>query len=329
MHRSTKRHLPWQPGPVVVLGEILCDLLGPKPGVPLEQSASLEPQIGGAPANVAVQLARLGCPVELVSAVGDDPLGHRVLRLLAAERVGVGHTQRRVDRRTGLTLVEVDAAGERHFYPWRERSADLSFRADELPTALLQKTPLLHRGTVSLRSETSRRATREGVRMARQTGALISLDVNLRFGMFRNRQNLCSLARGALREADIVKATQEEAEVLLGSASLDTLVDHLLRLGPRLVLLTMGAAGAYLASHRARVLVAAPRVALVDATGAGDAFMGAALSEVWRQRLGRNELGALDAPSLQQLGDVACRAGAAAVTQLGATPGMLRAADFI
>lgn len=312
------------PTPAVVLGEVLCDLFGPEPGVPLAEAAALVPRPGGAPANVAVQLARLGCAVELLSAVGDDPLGARVLTELEREGVGVRYVQRRADRRTGLTLVEVDAAGERSFCPWRERSADQSFSERDLPPSLLDETPLLHRGTVTLRSEPARTATRAAVERARLAGAIISLDVNLRFRMFPSAEKLCALARGAVRGAHVVKATRQEAEALYGARPTDALVDRLHASGARLVLLTFDVDGALLSSHRARVQVPAPAVPVVDATGAGDAFMGALLAELLRRDLGPEDLSTLDDAALEDLGGKACWAGAQAVTALGATTGMVR-----
>ena len=323
--------------PAVVLGEVLCDLFVPEPGVALSAAPVLVPMLGGAPANVAVQMARLGCPVELVSAIGTDPLGERALLELEREGVGVRHVQRRRERRTGLTLVQVDRDGERHFFPWRERSADLSLSPDELPARLLEETPLLHRGTVSLRSEPAKGATRAAVARARAAGAIISLDVNLRYRMFPSAERLCSLARSAVRDAHVVKATREEAEALFegqgGDAregtsmrtDPDTLIDRLHKAGADLVLLTFDADGARLSSRRARVSVPTPRVQVVDATGAGDAFMGAALAELLARGLGADELARLSEGVLEDIGRRACAAGAAAVTRLGATAGMLRA----
>ncbi|MCC7072642.1 MAG: carbohydrate kinase [Deltaproteobacteria bacterium] len=311
---------------VVVLGEVLIDLFPPKPGVPLAEAAALVPMLGGAPANVAVQLARLGVPVRLISAVGADAFGARALRLLRAEGVDVNAVRTRADRRTGLTLVELAGDGERRFTPFRERSADLSLGPADVEVGVMRGASIVHTGTVSLRMPSARAATARLVRSAHRAGALVSLDVNLRWGMFPSRTMLVRLARAALRRADVLKATREEARVLLDapSATDQELALRLLARGPRLVLLTADAEGALVATARATVHVSAPQVRVVDATGAGDAFVGAVLASLQRRGVDRAGLAQLDAAHLHAIGRAGCAAGAAAVSALGATTAMPR-----
>ncbi len=315
-----------QRGCVVVFGEVLVDLFAPAPGVPLVDADALVPMVGGAPANVAVQLARLAVPVRLVSAVGADPLGARALRTLQTEGVDVRAVRRRADCRTGVTLVEVGADGERRFFPFRENSADLSLSPADVDLRVLRGATAVHTGTVSLRTPSSRAATRALVRAARARGVMVSLDVNLRWGMFPSRALLLRVARAALRQADIVKATRDEARVLLGAPrALDgELAQRVLARGPRLVLITADAEGALVATQGIAVHVAASSVAAVDATGAGDAFVGAVLAKLRELGATRESLAALDAAALHEIGRAGCAAGAAAVTALGATTAMVR-----
>jgi fructokinase len=328
---------------VVVFGEVLCDLFAHRVGEPLSTTSAFVPVQGGAPANVAVQLARLGIPTALITAVGSDPLGERVRRSLAADGVDTGAVVTRPGRRTGVTLVEVDPSGERRFFGFRENSADLSLGLQDLDTPTvrraLQRAAVVHTGTVSLRSPSARRATRALQRAARRQGSVVSLDVNLRPGMFPSLAGLIALARAAVGLADVVKATREEAEQLLGVGPLagrrtvsrrrahdDVLVDGLLGMGPRLVALTLADEGAVVAHARARAVVAAPPTTVVDATGAGDGFVGAVLAELVDGGVGRDRLSALADDELAALGAAGCRAGAAVVTALGATTAMLRGA---
>ena len=314
-------------GPVVVFGEVLVDLFAREAGIALADADVLVPRGGGAPANVAVQLARLGVPVRFVSAVGTDPFGARVLRELEAEGVDVRWVRKRADRRTGVTLVEVDRHAERRFFPFRENSADLSFAPADLDLRALRGAWAVHTGTVSLRMPALRAATRALVQRARAAGALVSLDVNLRFGMFPSRALLLREARAALGRADVVKSTREEAQVLLNApAALDEeLAQRLLKRGPRLVMITADAEGALLATERVSVHVGSPKVRAVDATGAGDALVGAALATLRQLGATREGLAELDAASLREVGRAGCVAGSVTVTALGATTAMPRA----
>ncbi len=323
-----------------MFGEVLCDLFAHRVGEPLAETGAFVPLQGGAPANVAVQLARLGVPTTLVTAVGSDPLGVRLTASLKNDGVDTACVVVRRERRTGVTLVEVDHDGERRFFGFRENSADLSLGRDDIESPAVRRAlagaAVVHTGTVSLRSASARQATTALQKTARQGGALVSLDVNLRPGMFPSLSLLLRLARRAVTRVDVVKATRQEAEQLLDrppprrrtAAALrahdDALVDGLLALGPRLALLTLDEEGAVVASRTARARVPAPRTDVVDATGAGDGFVGAVLAELASAALDRRGLDGIDEASLAALGVVGCRAGSAVVTAVGATTAMIR-----
>ena len=313
---------------VLVLGEVLCDLFAPRPGTFLSQADCFVPHPGGAPANVAVQLARLGVTVGLLSAVGADPLGERLIRGLADEGVDVSNVHVRTHYRTGLTLVEVDGDGERRFFGFRENSADLSFNIRDIDHQRVRRAAIVHTGTVSLRRPASRAATHAFIAAGRLAGAIVSLDVNLRYGMFPSRALLLRLARAAIPRADVVKATRQEALDLLQATprtSNTTLVHRLLERGPSLVLLTLDDDGAVLASRVAQVEVPARRCRVVDSTGAGDAFVGAALARLIAGGINATSLPGLGKDVLTDVGREACRAGGAAITAVGATTAMVRA----
>ncbi len=307
-----------------MLGEVLCDLFPPKGGVPFVEAASLVPRLGGAPANVAVQVARRGVRAGLISAVGADPLGARLLAELKREGVEVAHVRRRASHRTGVTLVEVDADGERRFYPLVDRRADLTLEAADVVPAYVRSFAAVHTGTVCLRTASSRAACRALVKTARAARRLVSLDVNLRWAMYATRDELLRRARAALADADVVKATRDEALALLAASprvSNQGLAERLLAAGPRLVLLTLDARGAVVANRGASVSVPAPAVEVVDATGAGDAFLGVALAQLLERGTPPD---ALDADALREVGRAACAAGSACCTALGATTAMPR-----
>jgi sugar/nucleoside kinase (ribokinase family) len=307
----------------VVLGEVLCDLLPPAPGVALEEAATFTPALGGAPANVAVQLARLGLPTALITAVGEEPLSTRALRVLRAAGVDTSSVIVRRRGRLGLTLVSVDADGERAFFPWREGAADQTLRADEVDEALIARARCLVRGTVSMRSREVREATRYAVAQAHAADVPVVLDVNLRRKMFAVEAELLGLARESVRGAQIVKATREEAAALLKAPDDDdaTLMAKLLDEGPDLVLLTLGEQGAKAATRKANAFAPAPAVDVVDATGAGDAFLGAAAAALFAGD--GVDIEQLHASALLSLLTTANAAGAAACTALGATAGLL------
>jgi fructokinase len=316
---------------VVVCGEVLCDLFSPRPGIALANASHLVPRLGGAPANVAVQLARLGVPTALVTAVGPDPFGERVLRQLAQEDVSLEGVRTMNGRRTGATLVDVDADGERRFFGFREASADLALTVDDVDRprvmAMIRNARVMHSGTVSLRTDNARDATRFLQAAARRAKAIISVDVNVRPGMYPDRALLVERVSGAVASADVLKATREEAALILAkrrSTSLTRLAEGLLAHGPRLVLLTDGDQPMAIATERHIVRQPALVVRTVDATGAGDAFFGAALATLIRWSVLVDDLPSLDEAMLARVLQAGRFAGAAAVTRVGATTAMVR-----
>lgn len=313
---------------VLVLGEVLCDLFPPRPGISFSSAGELVPLLGGAPANVAVQCARLGARTALVSAVGADPLGARLVKELAAEGIDASRVAQRKGWRTGVTLVEVDLDGERRFYPLADRRADLSLAPSDVDIAFLRTFAAVHTGTVGLREASPRAAHKKLVDAAHKAGVLVSLDVNLRWGMYRTREDLLRRAKAAIKRAHVVKATADEARALLGvnarvaAPSLaQRFFDVLCGKDAELIMITLDAGGALLATRTNVVSVVAPRVAVVDATGAGDAFVGAALAHIVTMPTRPRDF---DDAQLTELGAFACAAGSAACTALGATTAMPR-----
>ncbi len=311
------------PPPVVVVGEILCDLFTPARGVPLDEAEVLVPHVGGAPANVAIALGWHGHRVEIVSALGGDALSTRMRRILADHGVGLDHVATKPGELVGLLLIAVDHDGERHFHPYREGTADLMMQPHELPEDLLRGAAMVHAGTVTLRGEPIRSTTLRALALGREAGVPVSIDVNLRPKLFADPNEMLALARKAVAAADIVKASRDEAVAMLGPGTIDRLVDDLHAAGPRLVMLTDGEKPFVLSTASARIVMRPPRVTAVDTTGAGDAFVGAALSWLLSRGVcGPGSLAALDALDAQQLeamGDFAAGNGARAVTALGAT----------
>ncbi len=314
---------------MLVFGEVLCDLFSPRLGVAIADAEQLLPLLGGAPANVAVQLARLGRRVALFSGVGPDPFGAKVRAILASEGVITDAIVEVAGRRTGATLVEVDADGERRFFGFREASADLALGPSDVERPAARRH-LRAAAAVHCGSDSARAATLAVMAAATAMGALKSVDVNLRPGMYPDQATMLARAAEIVGVANMVKATVDEAAMLVktrarGERRLRALADGILARGPALVLLTDGAGTMAACTTTTTAFMAALRVRAVDATGAGDAFVGAVLARLVSDGVGGADVGALDGRALEALLRDGRRAGAAAVRAVGATTSMMRA----
>src|SRR5262249_33912618 len=141
---------------------------------------------GGAPANVAVGLARLGVAAAFAGKVGDDPFGHFLRNTFAGAGVDTRRMLLSNEARTGLAFVSLMANGERDFMFYRNPSADMLLRWDELPESLFAAARIFHHGSITLIAEPSRTATVVAAAHAREAGCLVSYDVNLRLPLWES-----------------------------------------------------------------------------------------------------------------------------------------------
>lgn len=305
------------------LGEALIDFVADVAGVSLVECPGFRKAPGGAPANVAVGLVRLGVDAAFLGKVGDDPFG-RFLELTFAE-AGVDTRFMRFDpsTRTGLAFVSLQANGERDFVFFRHPSADMLYRPDEIPDEALDGCRVYHFGSITLIQDPSRAATLDALQRARERGALISFDPNLRPPLWPSLDLARREMLAALPLADVVKVSEEEAEFLFGPGTLAEHGRKLLESGPQLAAITRGSEGSYLTTHDG-VAVEVPgfTVPVADTTGAGDGFVAALLTKVLEHGLtGWSEA------SLSDLGRFANAVGALTCRRKGAIPALPTAAE--
>lgn len=302
----------------VCLGEALVDFVADVAGVSLIECPGFRKAPGGAPANVAVGFARLGVPAAFVGRVGEDPFGHFLESTLAEAGVDTRFMTFDSGARTGLAFVSLKADGDRDFVFYRNPSADMLLRPEHVPAEALAGCRVYHFGSITLIQDPSRAATLDACARARQEGALISLDPNLRPLLWPSLDHARREILAALPLADVVKVSEEEAEFLYGPATLAEHARRLLNAGPRLVAVTRAASGSYLATREVSADVPGFAVEVVDTTGAGDGFAAGLLT-----RLIEND-GRLPSTSeaLFEIGRFANAVGALACRRKGAIPGL-------
>ncbi|ASJ07917.1 sugar kinase [Thermococcus siculi] len=291
---------------MVSIGEVLIDFIAVEEGN-LKNVKAFEKHPGGAPANVAVGLSRLGVDSALVSKVGDDPFGDFLLERLHDEGVKT-FVARDPERHTGIVFVQL--IGARPEFILYDGVAYFNMGGEDFPDDVLESAELVHFGSVLFAREPSRSALFEALRDLKGKVPL-SYDVNIRPDLWRGREDemLGDIER-ALKLADIVK---------LGDGELAYLEENGINLEDfdfRLVAITKGAGGSELLSCGSRVHVPAYDVEPLDTTGAGDAFMAALLAGLHYSNLLGN--GVLREDDLERLGRFANLIAALSTTQRGA-----------
>ncbi|KIL44074.1 fructokinase [Jeotgalibacillus alimentarius] len=252
---------------VISLGEALIDF------IPTDETNDFYYKSpGGAPANVAVGVARLGLPSYFAGKVGEDVLGRFLERTLKEYGVNTEYMHFDRDHRTGVVFVTIDQ-GERSFDFYIDPSADRFYKAEELNEALFEEARILHFGSISMISEPAKSATKKAAELAREKGMIISYDPNLRMSLWSNEEEARRTISSMLDQADVVKISEEELEFLTGTEDIQKGAEVMKQFGIPLLLITMGAEGSWVFTQDGAQHVPANKVQAVDTTGAGDAFV--------------------------------------------------------
>jgi fructokinase len=302
---------------VVCLGELLIDFVPTVNGVTLIEAPAFQKAAGGAPANVAVGLSRLGVSSALMGKVGEDAFGHFLANLLWDEGVNVEALHFATEAHTALAFVSLTKDGDREFMFYRHPSADMLFRPEEVDTALIQQAKLLHFGSISLISSPAREATLFAIDCAQQAGILVSCDPNLRLALWQDEKAAREGMLLALQQAQIVKISEEELEFLTGTTDPSAVYQSLWHDNLKLLLLTRGAQGCRWMTPTVAEEVPSFEVKAIDTTGAGDAFMAGLLQGIVRTPGILEDKGRLTA-----LCRFANAVGALTTTQRGAIPAL-------
>jgi len=294
---------------VLVAGECLVDFVPDRPGA-LAAVDRFERRAGGAPANVAVRLADLGATPYLWTRLGADPFGDYLARTLSARGLPERFVGRDPDAKTALAFVAHDEDADREFSFYREGTADTRLQPGTVPDPVLSALEWVVVGGVPLSTEPSRTAILDLLERARACGCTTVFDPNARPELWAG--GFAEAVETVLPLVDVLKATPADLAAAGIEGSPGDLLATTLAMGPHTVLLTLGADGA--------VAMAGPgapwgpartghdgfAVDVVDATGAGDAFLAGA---VWAL---------VDGESLAETVAVASAVAAAATTAEGA-----------
>ena len=307
---------------VVCLGELLIDFVSLESGVSLVEAPSFKKAAGGAPANVAVGLARLGHEVGFVGKVGDESFGEFLVQVLRENKVDVSGMSFDQEARTALAFVSLTNEGERDFMFYRHPSADMRLTPEEIPEALISKASIFHYGSLSLISEPCRSATYHALDIARNSGLLISYDPNLRLGLWESADHAQREMLNGMQYANIVKVNDDELEFLTGARDFEEGAKQLLAHGPSLIVITLGGEGCYFYSETVQGRLPGFSIQAVDTTGSGDGFVAGLLSGLL-EHLTPHEPFVVPAQAiLEQICSFANAVGAITATKRGAIPSL-------
>ena len=299
-------------GKIVTLGEVVSDIYRGEPISDVELGFVARP--GGAPANVAVAASRLGSEAAFIGGIGQDLFGDFILRALEAEGVETGGVRRQEQpTRTSLAFVEISESGDREFTFYRSSpAADELLSADDVTEDLVSGASFVNFGSIPLIREPVRSATRRIAELAGEQNVPVAFDVNFREHLWESPEAAREAVYPLLDLSTIVKLGDDELGPLLGTDDVEEAAKMLLDRGVLLVLISKGPNGAFYATRDFSGEVPSFDVGdIVDATGAGDAFLAASLVHLSEGPLDDEE-------RVREAALRGCAAGALACTDYGA-----------
>ena len=301
---------------ITAVGEVLIDLT--QSGVNEQGIPRFDANPGGAPANLAVAASRLGAGTAFIGKVGRDSFGDFLRDCLRSNGVDVSGMAVDPVQHTTLAVVSLDPSGERHFSFYRDPSADVDLKEEEISTEQLKNTRFLHFGSVSLTAEPARSATLYAARTARELGATVSYDPNYRSSLWPDEKTAVERMLEPLPLVDVLKVSDEELPLLTGTDDLEAGTAQLAEKGISLILVTLGPKGAFYRFQGQTGLVPGVPCKVGDTNGAGDTFFGAALSQLARL----DSPDALTVPELERIIALANKAASITTSRHGAIPAM-------
>ena len=299
---------------ILTMGEVVSDIYRGEELSEVELGFVARP--GGAPANVAVAASKLGAGAAFVGSVGEDLFGDFILRALEVEGVETGGVSRqKPPTRTSLAFVEIADDGDRAFTFYRSSpAADELLSPDDVTEDLISGASFVNFGSIPLIREPARSATHRIAELAKEQDVPIAFDVNFREHLWESIEAAREAVDPLLDLSTIVKLGDDELSPLLGTEDVEEAAGMLLDRGVPLVLVSRGSEGAFYATKEFSGQVPTFKVdEVVDATGAGDAFLAAVLVH-----LSGDPEYLLDEERLREATLRGCAAGALACTDYGA-----------
>lgn len=264
------------------IGEALIDMIPEQVNKGIAEVEKFQPIVGGAPANVCGAFVKLGGEAEMITQLGDDPFGDKIVSEFEAFGIGKEYVKRTDKANTALAFVALRDDGNREFSFYRRPSADMLMGAEDVKEEWFQGEYALHFCSVSLGDFPMKEAHRQAVSYAEKHGMLISFDPNLRKPLWSSEKALYDTVHEFIPYAHVLKISDEELEFLTGKTEIRDALEQLFVGNVKMVIYTKGSDGAECYTKKASAFAPCEKVKAVDTTGAGDGFIGSFLYQLFK-----------------------------------------------
>ncbi|WP_156291302.1 carbohydrate kinase family protein [Oceanobacillus salinisoli] len=300
---------------VYTIGEALIDFIPHEIGVPIHEVVSFKKMPGGAPANVAAAVAKLGGKSSFIGQVGEDHFGYFLKDTLAETGVDVTYMFHTKEANTALAFVALKEDGEREFVFYRKPSADMLLHIEDVKEIQFKKDDMLHFCSVDLIEADVKYAHEEAIRNIKEAQGLVFFDPNVRKNLWEDLNAYQKTIQSFLPYADVLKISEDELSFITGIENEEEAIQSLLQEPNELLILTKGKDGVSFYTKNEKVDVPGFSVKAIDTTGAGDSFIGAFL---YQFSMMEKAIAELTADELLEMGRFANAVAALVTTSEGA-----------
>jgi len=306
-------------GKLVSIGEILVDFIPKQKGVPLCEVIEFERVAGGAPANVAACVSKLGENALVLSKLGEDAFGDFLINELKNCNVDTSFIKRTNKANTGLAFVSLKEDGNRDFSFYRNPSADMLLSPEEIGDNIINEGDVLHFCSVDLIDSPMKLAHKKAIAQAIKNNAIISFDPNVRLPLWENHEDLRTTIKEFIPYAHILKISDEELEFITKEEKIENALIKLFVGNVKIVIYTKGPNGAELYTKKRTFRHNGYKVNAIDTTGSGDSFIGAFIYRILGEKRSTQSILLADFESYLEFSN---KVGAIVASQKGGIPSM-------
>lgn len=302
---------------LLAIGEALIDMIPSNTGRIMDVN-NFTPKVGGAPLNVCGAYTKLGGSSNIITMLGKDPFGDKIVNELIGFGINIDYVKRTNAANTSLAFVALDENANREFSFYRNMGADMLMSEDDVDKNWFMDAYALHFCSVSLGNFPMRRAHNKAIKYAKENGLIVSFDPNVRLPLFDDHEYLKNVIHEYIQYADILKISDEEVEFIFGNKDIEENLDYIFDQGVKLLVFTSGKDGAVAYTKNVVANSKGIKVNAVDTTGAGDGFIGCLLYQMAKENVDLEQINILTEEQLKTYLDLSNKFCSISVTKEGA-----------
>ncbi len=261
---------------IACLGEILIDFTASEMGKPIKDVKSFIKNPGGSPPNTATAIARLGGEVSFFAKISNDSFGQFLFQTIKENNINIDGIVR-TNAPTCLVFVAIKEDGSPDFEFYRDNTADILLEENDIDEDFLKSHDIFHFGSITLLKDPARKTAISTFRKAKKWGIFTTIDPNIRANLIENRTQFIKDLDAIFKDIDLLKISEEDLAYLYPNKNIHTACQILLDKGTKSMIVTLGEKGSMFCNREFRIEVPGYKINAIDATGAGDGFMGAVL----------------------------------------------------